>query len=276
MEFLSAQNLAFLTVLGLITGLVSGLVGIGGGIIMIPAFTILFGIDNPQFIKGITFTCMIFTSASSAAGHYRSGNMFPGVVKRIVPTALAGVLAGYAMGRAIPPWSFEVLFGLFLLYVIAVNVRSLLARGEGICALEDEISKTRATLLGIPMGLVVGVLGVGGGAVLTPCQQVFLRMGLKNSIANSTVAMIPAVLVGFALSTGSAAVYGDFSPHPWWSAAAVSGVMVPWLIGGAYAGARLTAVIPVKAITAVFCVVLAATAGQMIYMGACDALTAAG
>ena len=274
MDLLSPQNLFWLGILGAVAGLLSGLAGIGGGIVMIPAFTILFAIGNPLYVKGITFTCMIFTTVSAAFGHYRSGNIYPKVVKSIVPAALAGVAAGYLLGRAIPAFGFEILFGSFLLYVIAVNVRSIVSKGEGRCALESEISAARAGLLGLPMGLIVGVLGVGGGAVLTPCQQVFLRMGIKNSIANSTVAMIPPVLAGFALSMGGALLYGDFGHRPWWSALAVSAVMVPWLMAGAYAGARLTVVVPVRIILAVFSVLLLVTAGQMIIRGVAAALAA--
>ncbi len=267
MDLFTPENVFWLSVLGVATGLFAGLLGIGGGVVMIPAFTLFFGLTNPHFVKGVSFTCMIFTSAASAVGHYRSGTMFPKVVKCLVPAALVGVVLGYLFGRMIPDWSFQVSLGAFLVYVAAMNAKSLIAREEPKGCAESEVSAGAASCLGLPMGVIVGVLGVGGGNVAVPCQQVFLKIGIKNSIANSSIAMIPAVLAGFFVSLGGAAACGDYAPQPWWGAMAVAALMVPWLIAGAYGGARLTAILPVKAILLVFTAILVFTAAQMMWVG---------
>jgi uncharacterized membrane protein YfcA len=271
MDYFSIENLALFSVLGLVSGLFAGLLGIGGGVVKVPALTLLFHIANPLLVKGITFTCMIFTSSASALGHYRSRTLLPGVVRCIVPTALVGVVLGYLFGRAIPPWSFQVAFGGFLLYVIIMNTRKLLSRKatEGTCRDED-ISRARACGIGLPMGLIAGVLGIGGGSVATPCQQVFLDVGLKNAIANSAVAMIPMVFVGFLISQASAFLYNDFYPHPPWTALVIAGVMVPGSVLGAYCGARLTAVLPVRIVRLIFVLLLCVTAVRMIHVGLLD------
>lgn len=276
MNYFSPANLALFSLLGLVSGLFAGLLGIGGGVVKVPALTLLFGIANPLLVKGVTFTCMIFTSTAGALGHYRSGTLFPRVVKCLVPTALAGVILGYLFGRVIPPWSFQTAFGAFLFYVIWANLRKLLRRSgpDRVCA-EEEVSSLGACGVGFPMGFIAGVLGIGGGSVATPCQQVFLDVGLKNAIANSAVAMIPMVFVGFLLSQASAFLHHDFAPHPPWTALVIAAVMVPGSVVGAYLGARLTAVLPVRWVRLVFVLLLAGTAARMIALGLEKALAAA-
>jgi uncharacterized membrane protein YfcA len=235
-----------LAALGLFSGVAGGLVGIGGGVIIIPALTILYQVENSMLMKAVTFNTMVFTAASSAWKHHRSGLIVPRAVSLLVGPALAGLLLGYFLGRLFPDVVFQALLGVFLLYVAGVNAVRLFrppGESETLEACRALLTPGRSTAIGAFMGFIAGILGIGGGSIAGPCMQVFLKMPLKNAIACSSLAMIPltAVAVGLSLWSGLA---GDFAPSPWWTALAAAGFMVPGALAGGYLGAWLAKVLP--------------------------------
>ncbi|MCU0722127.1 MAG: sulfite exporter TauE/SafE family protein [Planctomycetes bacterium] len=234
-----------LAALGLFSGVAGGLVGIGGGVIIIPALTVLYRVENSMLMKAVTFNTMLFTAASSAWKHHRSGLIVPRAVKLLVAPALAGLLAGYFSGRLLPEIVFQAVLGVFLLYVSGVNAWRLFrppGESETLAACQALLVPGRASAIGAFMGFIAGVLGIGGGSIAGPCMQVFLKMPLKNAIACSSLAMIPltAAAVGLSLWSGLA---GDFSPSPWWTALAAAGFMIPGALAGGYLGAWLAKVL---------------------------------
>jgi uncharacterized membrane protein YfcA len=263
----SPDIIAGLVLLGAVAGTLAGMLGIGGGVINVPALTVLFGLTNVLFIKGIVFTTMIFTVVSSAARHLKSGFVLPAVVKRLAPLAFVGVIAGYFCSRSLPVHVFKGIFALFLLYVVAMNgCRLLWPKGRKVMAAGEEkkngLPVGRAVWIGGPMGFVAGVLAIGGGSLAGPGLQVFARMPLKNAIACSSVAMIPLVAVAVVLSYIDG-FQGNFGV-PWWNALAASACMIPGAVGGAWLGAWLTKVLPVRGVRVVFVLVLLVTALKML------------
>jgi|GEM_PF-2284509 len=255
-----------LILLGAVAGTLAGLLGIGGGVINVPALTLVFGLGNILLVKAIVFTTMIFTVLSSATRHIQSRLVLRRVVKFLVPMGGAGVAAGYLLSRDMPPSLFQGLFGIFLLYVVALNVKRIfmaggerdLATGDG-----DAVPYRRAFWIGAPMGFVAGVLGIGGGSLAGPGLQVFVRLPLRNAIACSSVSMIPlvAVAVGLSLWEGCQGGFGA----PWWTAPAAAAFMIPGAVTGAWLGAWLTKVLPVRGVRAVFVAVLLVTAAKLIH-----------
>ncbi len=103
-------------VLGLFAGVMSGLLGIGGGQILIPGMVFLFGVDQ-KLAQGISLAFIVPTAFSGALTHYRRHNVVPRIGLLLIPGALLGGLLGAALAQQLPSDVLKQLFGVFLVYV---------------------------------------------------------------------------------------------------------------------------------------------------------------
>jgi uncharacterized protein len=112
---LSLQGWLVALAVGLFTGLVSGLMGIGGGNILVPASTILLDLEQHQ-AQGVSLLVIVPTAISGAWSHYRRGNVNVRVALLLAPGAVLGGLLGARVAQGIPGDQLRVIFGLLLLY----------------------------------------------------------------------------------------------------------------------------------------------------------------
>jgi uncharacterized protein len=112
-------------VLGVVAGLLSGLLGIGGGLVLIPAMIFIFGLTQLQ-AQGTTLALMVPPIGLLAAlRYYQSGNVKLGMAGFICLGFLVGGLWGANLVHSLPEPLIRKIFALFLL---AVSVRMLLAK----------------------------------------------------------------------------------------------------------------------------------------------------
>ena len=102
--------------LGLVAGIGSGLLGIGGGQILIPGMTMLLGADQ-KVAQGISLAFIVPTALAGALTHHRKGNLAPRIGLLLIPGALVGSLAGAALAQQLNSTTLRQLFGIFLLYM---------------------------------------------------------------------------------------------------------------------------------------------------------------
>ncbi len=100
---------------GLFTGIVSGLMGIGGGNIMVPASTILLHLDQHQ-AQGVSLVVIVPTAVSGAWSHYRRGNVNVRVAVFVSIGAVVGGLFGGRVAQYVPSDQLRVIFGIILFY----------------------------------------------------------------------------------------------------------------------------------------------------------------
>jgi uncharacterized membrane protein YfcA len=100
---------------GLFTGIISGLMGIGGGNVLVPASTILLHLVQHQ-AQGVSLVVIIPTAVSGAWTHYQRGNVNLRVAALLTPGAVLGGLAGGRVAQAIPSDQLRITFGVILLY----------------------------------------------------------------------------------------------------------------------------------------------------------------
>jgi uncharacterized membrane protein YfcA len=100
---------------GLFAGVVSGLMGIGGGNVLVPASTILLALEQ-HASQGISLLVIVPTAIAGAWSHYRRGNVDLRVVVFLTPGAVAGGLVGARVAQGIPGDQLRVIFGILLLY----------------------------------------------------------------------------------------------------------------------------------------------------------------
>ncbi|MGH2678913.1 MAG: sulfite exporter TauE/SafE family protein [Actinomycetota bacterium] len=176
--------------IGLVAGVLSGLFGVGGGILMTPGIQVLLG--APPIVALATPLPVIFPTALAGALAYRRGGELDA---RAAVWLVGPGLAGAALGA----WLTELVDTRLLLLVTAV----LLGSQSVAILLERHRHRTaRPTTgpilggIGAVAGFVSGLLGIGGGLVMVPLLAGWLGMPLKRALGTSLLAIIALVVPG--------------------------------------------------------------------------------
>lgn len=192
------MNMHFLlySLIGIIAGLASGLLGIGGGLIVVPSLAFAFSFAGiPQGIimhlaAGTSLAAMIVTAVSAIFAHNRLNNVLWPVVLRLLPAITLGVISGAVFASYLTTHWLQVLFGLFLL-VISIQMLFL-----------SKPKPTRSlpqwpvlSLVGFLIGLKSGLLGLGGGAVIIPFL-VYCNVPMRKASGTSIACTFPIAVVG--------------------------------------------------------------------------------
>jgi uncharacterized membrane protein YfcA len=104
---------------GLVTGFVSGLMGVGGGIIMIPAMVLLLGLPQIE-AQGVSLAAMIPTALSGIRAHYRAGNVDMSVGKWTGLGAVGGAVIGATVAHHLQNNVLQLVFAGFLVFTAAL------------------------------------------------------------------------------------------------------------------------------------------------------------
>lgn len=181
-----------LAILGLLAGYLSGLFGVGGGIIVVPGLVLL-GMDQRRAagnsVAAILPTAVVGASSYAVAGH----------VDWIAGASLAiGIVVGAQLGSyLLSRLPRSVLFWIFIVFMVGVIVSLWIVipeRGDIISI--DGWAILGLALLGVVTGVLSGILGVGGGIIVVP--TLMLAFGAGDLIAKGTslLMMIPGSLSG--------------------------------------------------------------------------------
>jgi len=246
--------------LGLLGGLLSGLVGIGGGIIMFPLLLYIpsavgLATLSVKAAASITAVQSFFGSISGVVAHHRHRRVyFPLAIDFGGAMALTSLI-GSVLSSLIPEQWILILFA--LLAVIAASLM-LLQRPEvsepSLADREYHYSRARAWGLGAIIGCCAGLIGQGGGFLFVPVMMAFLRAPLRIAIGT-------ALAVGVASS--AAVVLGRIGTAqiPW----LLTGVTVTGGIIGAQIGSELSQRLPRRMLRAILAAAILLTAIKMVW-----------
>jgi hypothetical protein len=257
-------------------GVFGSLLGLGGGILIVPLLTFGFGLDFRAAV-GVSLVCVIVTS-SAAAGVYLErhlANLRLGMLLEVFTAS--GALIGGLIAFLLPDWVLAGLFALLLVYTAVTMLRrratSTVDASPSIENPDDAAGAApapgpfRAALAGpgyrpvrlgagiggsVFAGVVSALLGVGGGIVKVPLMHLVMRVPLKVATATSNL------MIGVTASA-SAIVYllrDGINPL-------VAGPTAVGVFAGAMVGSRVAQRIDVRLLRLLFVAVLALTAVQM-------------
>ncbi len=186
--------LLLLAALGLLGGVLSGLVGVGGGIIFVPALVYAAG-WNIQEAVAASLVLIVFSSLSGTLRNIRSENQINWRVTAILsavvaPAALVGVFASHFFGKLV----VEVAFALLLLALAYPTARGRSEQEGG----TRRIPLPLVLLAGLAIGVLAGLLGVGGGALLVPLMVLGFGSSTKSAASNSLAIIFSTGIVGAA------------------------------------------------------------------------------
>lgn len=265
-------------VISVAAGVLGSLLGLGGGIIIIPALTLLFKIDI-RYAIGASIVSVIATSSGAAAAYVRERMTNLRVAMILEIATVSGALTGaFVAGQVKGRWLY-VIFGLVMGYsaLMMFRKRNQLAEEESIAApwadylrlhssyydealkqqVKYRVARTRVGLvLMYGAGLISGLLGIGSGALKVPAMDLAMRLPIKVSTATSNF----MIGVTAAASAGVYFMRGDIDPFV--AAPVAAGVVV-----GATIGSRLLGVLHQRLIRIVFVAVLLWVSLQMLIKG---------
>ena len=184
-----------LLLLGAIAGFVAGLLGVGGGLIMVPVLLYLLAptIDQSVLMHtaiGTALSVIVFTSISSVYAHHKHGAILWKNVARLTPTILLGALSGAFVAKSM---SFD-----FLRIFIAcfeITVAGVLWFGVGTTGHADNLARWVWLVVGYLVGLVAAIVGIGGGTMTTPFL-IYNNVEIKNAVATSAAIGVPIAIAG--------------------------------------------------------------------------------
>jgi uncharacterized membrane protein YfcA len=264
---MSAVELLSLIVLGLAAGALGGMLGIGGSIVMIPVLTLILG-KNQQLSQATAMIVNVCVAAPALYRHGRARAVQWGLWKRMLPAGFLLILVGVETSNRIPHTWLMRLFGLFLIYVILVNVRKLFDGAQ-----TEHIDHARtgwlpATVIGSAMGFSAGLLGIGGGVMAVPLLQRIARLPLRQCIATSTAVMCLTSIIGAVRKNMSLHELTGLDGAPLGLSFAdswpIALCLAPTAILGGLLGAGLTHSLPLRWVRLAFILLLAAASGKFL------------
>jgi len=257
-----------------LAGLLGALTGLGGGVVIVPLLTLVFGIDF-RYAVGASLVSVIATSSGAAVAYVREGftNVRLGMLLEVATTV--GALFGAALAGWITPSALAVVFGLVLLGSAWFSAQP---RPEHVVETPDPLA-TRLHLDGtypslqgekhyhvqrVPLGFGImagagalsGMLGIGSGAlkVLAMDQAMCLPFKVSTTTSNFMIGVTAAASAGIYLARG----YVD------------PGLAMPVVLGvlaGATLGSRLLTTTRSAMLRVIFAVVVAALGVEMVING---------
>lgn len=257
--------LAFL-LLGIFTGFAAGLLGIGGGMLLVPFITMLLTYKNfpseliVHMAIATSLATIMFTSLSSVRAHHHRGAVLWPVVKLLAPGILIGSWIGPWIGAQLNSSGLALFFAAF----VGLSATQMLLDKKP--AASRELPKAPGMLAaGSVIGILSGLVGAGGGFISVPFMT-WCNVKIHNAVATSAALGFPIALAG----TLSNIYFGMHVPNL--PSGSLGFIYLPALLVVSLAsvttaplGARTAHALPVKSLKKVFALVLYLLAAYMLY-----------
>lgn len=250
------MTVLLLMVAGGLAGGLGALLGIGGGIVLVPVLVLGFGIPLEEAVPA-SLMCVVANSCAAAASYVENKLSDIRLGLTLELATVLGAIAGGLVAAFIAEAMVAVVFGLFTLYV---SLQMMLVRAPR----QEPVTPSDYAPVNYPLGIsgsfVAGglsaLLGVGGGPLKVPLMAYGMRVPFKVASATSNL------MIGV---TGAASV----AAYAWrghLNLALVSPLVVG-VLGGAYVGSRLMPRVPTAILKKLFALLLLLVAGQMLWKG---------
>lgn len=202
-DFIAIEIIIFLLALGAFGGLMAGLLGIGGGLIIVPALIFYFEKINfsedylTQMAVTTSLATMIFTSFSSIRSHHNNGLVDWVLVKNLTLGLAVGAVLGALFASRLSGVLLQLLFGLFAILVAAQMFLNLQPKQSSMPG------KLGLWFSGLLIAFVSAIFGIGGGSLSVPTLTWF-GVDIKKAVAVSAACGLPIALfsvIGFMFSS---------------------------------------------------------------------------
>lgn len=250
---------------GVAGGILAGLLGVGGGIVIVPALYLALSATDlaegmaMQVAVGTSLATIAFTAFSSSRAHNRRGAVDHALLRRWSPWIVVGVIAGSLLGAVVDGRAMVAVFAC-VATVVAVNM--LLGRSAAKPEPRQPAPAVWAAT-GLAAGGISALMGIGGGTVCVPVLS-FLGYDIRRAVGTSSalglVIGVPATFIYIVAGLG---VDGLPPLSLGYVNLLAVAVITPFTMYFATIGARLAHAVPMHALRICFGLFLAATASRM-------------
>jgi uncharacterized protein len=269
------ETFLLLVLMAIAAGFVGAMLGLGGGIILVPGLTLLFHYDV-KIAVAASLVSVIATSSAAATVYVseRFTNIRLGMLLEVATTS--GALIGGLVAVHVPSKYLYFTFAAILIYAGTMMLRgrressgqpmtSAPTNGLGETYYDPyrektvsyEVTKVPTGLAGsLGAGLISGLLGVGGGIIKVPLMNLAMRVPMKAAIATSNF------MIGVTAATGAIVFWLNGKVDPAVAAPTVIGVLI-----GARLGTRVAGRAKSRYLVLAFVLFIALTAVQMVLKG---------
>lgn len=253
---------------GVIAGFLAGLLGVGGGLVIVPALFAIYaalGYENSHLMHialGTSLATIIFTSISSVWAHHQRGAVLWDAIIRLSPGIVIGAWIGALIAKYLPSENLQWIFGIFELYVATQMMLGIKPAPH-----RSLPSNTGMFAVGGGIGAVSSIVGIGGGTLTVPFLS-WCNIVMQKAVATSAACGLPIAVagaVGYVVAGWGAEGLPEHN---------IGYVHLPSMFGVAVAsvllaplGAKLAHQLPAQALKRVFAVVLYFIAGYMLFGG---------
>lgn len=251
---------------GAVAGVLAGLLGVGGGLVIVPMLVFCFGLQgfDPQAIMhialGTSMASIIFTSISSFMAHHRRKAVDWSIVRGVVLGILVGTYGGSVIAANL---SSGFLKGFFVVFLYYVSFQMFTGK-------KPKPSRTlpgKPALFGVGsvIGVVSSLVGIGGGTLSVPFM-VWCNIPLHHAIGTSAAIGFPIAIAGTVGYLFNGLVAGNLSATMlgYIHLPALAGIVAASVIT-APLGARLAHSLPVAGLKKIFAFLLLAVATRMLW-----------
>lgn len=186
-------SIVTIVLVGVAAGFLSGLFGVGGGILIVPGLVLVAKMDQ-RIAHGTSLAAVLPISASSLLSYWAHDHVDWRVGACLAVGALAGAVLGTRLLTVLPHRALAIGFA-GLLVVTAVRLFLPLASEPT----RDVLSVGHIAALvaiGVATGILAGLLGVGGGVVMVPAMMMLLQMPSAMAKGTSVAVIIPTAIMG--------------------------------------------------------------------------------
>jgi uncharacterized membrane protein YfcA len=270
----------FMLMGGLIAGLFGSLLGLGGGVLIIPLLTLVFGVPMKEAI-GTSLICVIATSSGAASLYVRKHFANIRLAMTLELATTTGAIVGGLIAGLIKPEVLTILFSVLLFYIALSMIRKrpvedpALRQAQGgerrrtTKGGEENLEGNSSApgdyqITNFPLGMgasffagnISGLLGVGGGAIKVPAMYLMMGVPLRIAVATSNF------MIGVTATAGAFVYYARGEVDLLVTGATMIGVFL-----GATVGSRILHLIKMEYLKKAFIIVLLYLSAEMLFKG---------
>ena len=250
---------------GTFVGIIAGLLGVGGGLIIVPVLALLFqqwGFADGVLMHlaiGTSLATIVVTAIASMHAHHGHGAVDWSIFRRMTPGIVVGALLGAIIADFMPTQALRLFFGIFEIAVATQIGFQLMASPQRTLP-----GTAGMTVAGVIIGALSAIVGIGGGTLTTPFL-VWCNTALRKAVATSSAVGFPIAVAG---ATGFAVTGWNQPQLPEWSSGyiywpALAGIAAASVVF-APLGARLAHTLPVHVLRRLLAIFLAVLGIRML------------
>jgi uncharacterized protein len=187
--------------ISIVGGFVSGFLGLGGAVIMIPLMLTvpsILGVGHltMKTVSGLSMVQVFFSSLSGVLVHVKNKNIHPGILLYIgIPLGVCSLISSY-LSKHMHDTVILIIFAFVTISAFILLSHNDVKQNSSVHNLDNSYNKILSVIIGILVGTLSGIVGIGGGFIVIPLMTSFLNLSLKTAVGTSLGIVLLGAFLG--------------------------------------------------------------------------------